>query len=52
MTESAWQADQDEKRRWARRHGDIHVTEQKKSPVEDGGFEWCEELVFHQPPSV
>ncbi|QNI48292.1 hypothetical protein SynA1560_01634 [Synechococcus sp. A15-60] len=24
----------------------------KKSPVEDEGFEWCEELVFHQPPSV
>ena len=28
------------------------ATEQKKSPVEDEGFEWCEELVFHQPTSV
>ncbi|MAN18542.1 MAG: hypothetical protein CMN94_01995 [Synechococcus sp. EAC657] len=42
--------------RWAQQgwpcNRPFHETQQKKSPVEDEGFEWCEELVFHQPPSV
>ena len=34
------------------RHEKNLETKQKKSLVEDEGFEWCEELVFHQPLRV